>query len=111
MYMYNISSSNDLLKHVWLCVMYCRNVYKDQDQLQLISHSEEEVESWKASFLRAGVYPEAERDSSYEDVSFIYHQILSGISILMHCVVRQVEKQVSVMRLLCLYVKSLYCDM
>ena len=79
MYMYNISSSNDLLKHVWLCVI-CRNVYKDQDQLQLISHSEEEVESWKASFLRAGVYPEAERDSSYEDVSFIYHQILSGFN-------------------------------
>ena len=35
-----------------------RNVYKDQDQLQLIAQSEEEMDGWKASFLRAGVYPE-----------------------------------------------------
>lgn len=41
----------------------CRNVYKDQDQLQLITQSEEEMESWKASLLRAGVYPEAEKSS------------------------------------------------
>ena len=63
-------------KHV--CVI-CRNVYKDQDQLQLTSHSEEEEENWKASFLRAGVYPEAERDSSIDDVSsvtMLCHQIV-----------------------------------
>ncbi|XP_003386672.1 PREDICTED: dynamin-1-like isoform X2 [Amphimedon queenslandica] len=41
-----------------------RNVYKDQDQLQLVAQSEEEMESWKASFLRAGVYPEAEKSSA-----------------------------------------------
>lgn len=40
-----------------------RNVYKDQDQLQLITHTEEDIESWKASLLRAGVYPEAEKSS------------------------------------------------
>ena len=39
-------------------------MYKDQDQLQLIAQTEEEVESWKASFLRAGVYPEAEKSSA-----------------------------------------------
>lgn len=52
-----------------LVVVVHRNVYKDQDQLQLISHSEEEVESWKASFLRAGVYPDAEKGSTVDDVS------------------------------------------
>uniref|UniRef100_A0A8C6U4J3 Interferon-induced GTP-binding protein Mx n=1 Tax=Neogobius melanostomus TaxID=47308 RepID=A0A8C6U4J3_9GOBI len=35
-----------------------RNVYKDYRQLELASESQEEVDSWKASFLRAGVYPE-----------------------------------------------------
>ena len=59
-----------------------RNVYKDQDQLQLISHSEEEVESWKASFLRAGVYPEAAKDSKIDDVRMhraiiIMHHVMS----------------------------------
>ena len=70
-----------------MCVI-CRNVYKDQDQLQLISHSEDEVESWKASFLRAGVYPEAERDSSIDDVSSVTmqcHQIVRIHHVLLHC--------------------------
>lgn len=35
-----------------------RNVYKDSRQLELSCESLEEVDSWKASFLRAGVYPE-----------------------------------------------------
>ncbi|KAK3782580.1 hypothetical protein RRG08_028075 [Elysia crispata] len=35
-----------------------RNVYKDYKQLELSADSQEEVDSWKASFLRAGVYPE-----------------------------------------------------
>ncbi|XP_064457372.1 dynamin-like isoform X4 [Ornithodoros turicata] len=35
-----------------------RNVYKDYKQLELSCESQEEVDSWKASFLRAGVYPE-----------------------------------------------------
>lgn len=33
-------------------------MYKDYRQLELASESQEEVDSWKASFLRAGVYPE-----------------------------------------------------
>lgn len=36
----------------------CRNVYKDYRQLELACETQEEVDSWKASFLRAGVYPE-----------------------------------------------------
>lgn len=35
-----------------------RNVYKDYKQLELSAESQDEVDSWKASFLRAGVYPE-----------------------------------------------------
>ena len=37
-----------------------RYVYKDREQLELSFQSEEDCESWKASFLRAGVYPESE---------------------------------------------------
>ncbi|XP_062413053.1 dynamin 3a isoform X2 [Sardina pilchardus] len=35
-----------------------RNVYKDYRHLELACDSQEEVDSWKASLLRAGVYPE-----------------------------------------------------
>ncbi|XP_031430690.1 dynamin-3, partial [Clupea harengus] len=35
-----------------------RNVYKDYRHLELACDTQEEVDSWKASLLRAGVYPE-----------------------------------------------------
>ncbi|KAK3508771.1 hypothetical protein QTP70_006025 [Hemibagrus guttatus] len=35
-----------------------RNVYKDYRQLELACESQEDVDGWKASFLRAGVYAE-----------------------------------------------------
>ncbi|XP_029988017.1 dynamin 3a isoform X1 [Sphaeramia orbicularis] len=35
-----------------------RNVYKDYKYLELACNSQEELDSWKASLLRAGVYPE-----------------------------------------------------
>lgn len=35
-----------------------RNVYKDFKQLELSCEAQEDVDSWKASFLRAGVYPD-----------------------------------------------------
>lgn len=38
-----------------------RNVYKDLRQIELACESQEEVDSWKASFLRAGVYPEKDQ--------------------------------------------------
>lgn len=41
-----------------------RNVYKDYKQLELSCESQEEVDSWKASFLRAGVYPERSSEAS-----------------------------------------------
>ncbi|XP_060584771.1 dynamin-1-like isoform X4 [Ruditapes philippinarum] len=40
-----------------------RNVYKDYKQLELSADSQEEVDSWKASFLRAGVYPDRSQDN------------------------------------------------
>ena len=51
-------------------------MYKDKDQLEMVAQSEEEVENWKASLLRAGVYPQSE--SSYKsDVRSPLDQILS----------------------------------
>ena len=41
-----------------------RNVYKDYKQLELSCESQEDVDSWKASFLRAGVYPERNSEAS-----------------------------------------------
>ena len=35
-----------------------RNVFKDFKTLDLSCENQDDVDSWKASFLRAGVYPE-----------------------------------------------------
>ncbi|XP_059495840.1 dynamin-3 isoform X3 [Stegostoma tigrinum] len=43
-----------------------RNVYKDYRQIELACESQEDVDSWKASFLRAGVYPERENAENDE---------------------------------------------
>ncbi|XP_055304347.1 dynamin isoform X9 [Sitodiplosis mosellana] len=41
-----------------------RNVYKDYKQLELSCESVDDVDSWKASFLRAGVYPEKDQQAN-----------------------------------------------
>ncbi|EDV44733.1 uncharacterized protein Dana_GF20511, isoform A [Drosophila ananassae] len=46
-----------------------RNVYKDYKQLELSCETVEDVESWKASFLRAGVYPEKQETQENGDES------------------------------------------
>lgn len=47
-----------------------RNIYKDYKSLELSCDSVDDVDSWKASFLRAGVYPEKDNQSNNgEDVS------------------------------------------
>ncbi|XP_037544982.1 dynamin-3 isoform X1 [Nematolebias whitei] len=43
-----------------------RNVYKDFRQIELACDSQEDVDSWKASFLRAGVYPEKDQVENEE---------------------------------------------
>uniref|UniRef100_A0A3B3UIP8 Dynamin GTPase n=1 Tax=Poecilia latipinna TaxID=48699 RepID=A0A3B3UIP8_9TELE len=60
-----------------------RNVYKDYRQLELASESQEEVDSWKASFLRAGVYPERSVSSSDGQI---------------HSMDPQLERQVEIVR-------------
>ncbi len=50
--------------HKRLCLSFVylyRNVYKDLRQVELACDSQEDVDSWKASFLRAGVYPEKDQ--------------------------------------------------
>ena len=49
--------------------LHCRNLFKDHKQLELTAENQEVVDSWKASFLRAGVYPE--RDQSSDDRSLV----------------------------------------
>ena len=49
-------------------VVLYRNVYKDHKQLELSAVNQEEVDSWKASLLRAGVYPEKTQDKSDSSV-------------------------------------------
>ncbi|XP_029914631.1 dynamin-2 isoform X6 [Myripristis murdjan] len=43
-----------------------RNVYKDLHQIELACNSQDDVDSWKASFLRAGVYPEKDQTENDE---------------------------------------------
>ena len=48
-----------------------RNIFKEFKQLELSCESLDELESWKASFLRAGVYPEKESKIVNEVVFFV----------------------------------------
>uniref|UniRef100_A0A452VCT6 dynamin GTPase n=1 Tax=Ursus maritimus TaxID=29073 RepID=A0A452VCT6_URSMA len=61
-----------------------RNVYKDYRQLELACETQEEVDSWKASFLRAGVYPERVGEN--------------GSDSFMHSMDPQLERQVETIR-------------
>ncbi|XP_031418536.1 dynamin-2-like isoform X4 [Clupea harengus] len=51
-----------------------RNVYKDLRQIELSCDSQDDIDSWKASFLRAGVFPENDQvdteDTREGDSSF-----------------------------------------
>uniref|UniRef100_A0A667XGC5 Interferon-induced GTP-binding protein Mx n=1 Tax=Myripristis murdjan TaxID=586833 RepID=A0A667XGC5_9TELE len=51
-----------------------RNVYKDLHQIELACNSQDDVDSWKASFLRAGVYPEKDQNN-YEDMYGIFNTL------------------------------------
>ncbi|XP_023666829.1 dynamin-1a isoform X4 [Paramormyrops kingsleyae] len=69
-----------------------RNVYKDYRQLELASESQEEVDGWKASFLRAGVYPERIVEKDKNDTED------SGSDGFMHSMDPQLERQVETIR-------------
>ncbi|XP_060927322.1 dynamin-1a isoform X2 [Limanda limanda] len=71
-----------------------RNVYKDYRQLELACESQEDIDAWKASFLRAGVYPERVTDKEGksdggED---------SGTDSFVHSMDPQLERQVETIR-------------
>ncbi|XP_055730327.1 dynamin-1 isoform X9 [Salvelinus fontinalis] len=67
-----------------------RNVYKDYRQLELACESQEEIDGWKASFLRAGVYPERVTSDSGDGEN--------GSDNFMHSMDPQLERQVETIR-------------
>uniref|UniRef100_A0A4W6FL60 Interferon-induced GTP-binding protein Mx n=1 Tax=Lates calcarifer TaxID=8187 RepID=A0A4W6FL60_LATCA len=89
-------SSKHIFALVLVLVLFClcrndwRNVYKDYRQLELASESQEEVDSWKASFLRAGVYPERSVPRSNKCMDHGDGQI--------HSLDPQLERQVEIVR-------------
>ena len=46
-----------------------RNIFRDYKQLELSAETTEIVDSWKASLLRAGVFPERDTSDDPTDVS------------------------------------------
>lgn len=53
-------------------------MYKDYKQLELSAESQEEIDSWKASFLRAGVYPEKAQDKG-DEVTVLFFYLSEGL--------------------------------
>ena len=49
-----------------------KNVYKDYKQLELVAESQELMDNWKASFLRAGIYPVKGDSETVRNHSLIY---------------------------------------
>uniref|UniRef100_A0A665WJ07 Interferon-induced GTP-binding protein Mx n=1 Tax=Echeneis naucrates TaxID=173247 RepID=A0A665WJ07_ECHNA len=66
-----------------------RNVYKDYRQLELACESQEDVDAWKASFLRAGVYPERVTSEGGDE---------NSSDNFMHSMDPQLERQVETIR-------------
>ncbi|XP_048004510.1 dynamin isoform X1 [Leguminivora glycinivorella] len=55
-----------------------RNVYKDYKQLELSCETQDDVDSWKASFLRAGVYPEKTSEAANGEELFPFSGLSGG---------------------------------
>ncbi|KAM6901712.1 dynamin-1a isoform 1-T1 [Lycodopsis pacificus] len=66
-----------------------RNVYKDYRQLELACETQEDLDAWKASFLRAGVYPERVMSDGSDE---------NGSDNIMHNMDPQLERQVETIR-------------
>ncbi|KAG9509561.1 Dynamin, partial [Fragariocoptes setiger] len=80
-----------------------RNVYKDSKQLELSCESQEDVDSWKASFLRAGVYLDRSTKPSEEsEDGTASNQTKDELSSLDPQLERQVE---TIRNLVCSYMK------
>lgn len=59
---------------------YCSFFPQDYKQLELSCESTDDVDSWKASFLRAGVYPEKDTPANGDEVSLLLHYILIPVT-------------------------------
>ncbi|XP_067105929.1 dynamin-1a [Osmerus mordax] len=70
-----------------------RNVYKDYRQLELACDSQEDVDGWKSSFLRAGVYPERVMEKEKNDTGEE-----NGSDNFMNSMDPQLERQVETIR-------------
>ncbi|XP_062334467.1 dynamin-1a [Osmerus eperlanus] len=70
-----------------------RNVYKDYRQLELACDSQEDVDGWKSSFLRAGVYPEHVMEKEKNDTGEE-----NGSDNFMNSMDPQLERQVETIR-------------
>ncbi|XP_041706831.2 dynamin-1 isoform X2 [Coregonus clupeaformis] len=73
-----------------------RNVYKDYRQLELACETQDDIDGWKASFLRAGVYPErvTEKEGKQSDSG----DGENGSDNFMHSMDPQLERQVETIR-------------
>ncbi|XP_075942881.1 dynamin-1a isoform X2 [Anarhichas minor] len=71
-----------------------RNVYKDYRQLELACETQEDLDAWKASFLRAGVYPERVMDKEGKSDG----SDENGSDNIMHSMDPQLERQVETIR-------------
>ncbi|XP_068562375.1 dynamin-1a isoform X7 [Cebidichthys violaceus] len=71
-----------------------RNVYKDYRQLELACETQEDLDAWKASFLRAGVYPERVTDKEGKSDG----SDENGSDNIMHSMDPQLERQVETIR-------------
>ena len=73
-----LSGFMDLNAYILLLAYYnnlCRNVYKDHKQLELSAENPEDVDSWKASLLRAGVFPERKvEDGAVSACIFLFYE-------------------------------------
>lgn len=47
---------------------------QDYKQLELSCETQDDVDSWKASFLRAGVYPEKQTDQTTNGDEVLYNK-------------------------------------
>jgi dynamin GTPase len=57
-----------------------RNLFKDHKQLELAGETQDIVDEWKASFLRAGVYPQREQNEN--------EKVCQRLVILLGCIPR-----------------------
>merc|ERR1719433_260378 len=68
-----------------------RNVYKDWKALELSCETQDDVDSWKASFLRAGVYPEKSSEAMNGESEETKENALGSVD-------PQLERQVETIR-------------